>query len=65
MARLKTHRGIKKRFKFTKSGRIKYFRAGKSHILTKKQKGRKRMLRRASIISADDQKKIRRALPYG
>ncbi len=35
MPKMKTHSGAKKRFRITKSGKIKRGQAGKSHILTK------------------------------
>ena len=46
MPKLKTHSGAKKRFRLTKSGRVKRSHAYKSHILTKKTSKRKRGLRR-------------------
>ena len=36
MPKLKTNKGVAKRFKVTKSGRLKRHKAGHSHILTKK-----------------------------
>lgn len=64
MPKIKTHRGAAKRFKVTKSGKIKMSRAFKSHILTKKTSKRKRHLRKASILSKADHKRIKRLLPY-
>ena len=49
--KMKTHKGAKKRFKITGSGKIKRMRAFKSHILTKKDAKRKRRLRKASLVS--------------
>jgi large subunit ribosomal protein L35 len=49
--KMKTHKGAAKRFKITGSGKIKRFKANKSHILTKKSAKRKRRLRRPSVIS--------------
>ena len=40
--KMKTHKGAKKRFKVTGSGKVKRMRAFKSHILTKKDAKRKR-----------------------
>lgn len=45
MPKLKTHSGAKKRFKLTKSGKVKRAHAYKSHILTKKSTKVKRRLR--------------------
>jgi large subunit ribosomal protein L35 len=50
MPKMKTHKGAKKRFKITGSGKVKRMRAFKSHILTKKSSKRKRHLRRATTI---------------
>ncbi len=64
MAKMKTHRGAAKRFKLTKTGKIKRAKAYKSHILTKKTQKRKRNLRKAGILSSADQKRIKTILPY-
>jgi large subunit ribosomal protein L35 len=65
MPKLKTNRSAAKRFKITKSGKIKKDSAGRKHILGKKTRKRKRQLRQNSYLSAADEKKIRRLLPYG
>lgn len=63
---LKTSKSIAKRFKFTKKGKIKYQRCGKSHLLSKKESKRKRRLRKASFLRGQKLKRmIRRLLPYG
>jgi large subunit ribosomal protein L35 len=45
-AKKKTHRGAKKRFKITGTGKVLRHQSGKRHILTKKSRTRKRRLRR-------------------
>jgi large subunit ribosomal protein L35 len=65
MPKLKTHRGAAKRFKSTGTGKFKRSKAYKSHILTKKSTKRKRKLDTPTIVSAADQKKVQRMLPYG
>jgi large subunit ribosomal protein L35 len=61
--KMKTHKGAKKRFKVTGSGKIKRGKAGRSHILTKKTSKRKRTMRRpGEIATAGDQKRIKRLL---
>jgi large subunit ribosomal protein L35 len=62
MPKMKTHKGAKKRFKVTGTGKVKRMRAFKSHILTKKHPKRKRRLRRADLVSAGQRKTIRRLL---
>ena len=60
--KMKTHKGAKKRFKITGSGKIKRMRAFKSHILTKKDPKRKRRLRRGDLVSRGQEKTIKRLL---
>ncbi len=63
MPKMKTHKGAKKRFKITASGKVKRMRAFKSHILTKKSSKRKRRLRRATVITTrGEAKNIKRLL---
>jgi large subunit ribosomal protein L35 len=64
MPKLKTHRGAKKRFKFTASGKIKRNKANASHILTKKTQKRKRNLRQSTIVVKEEFKRLRDLLPY-
>ena len=65
MPKLKTNKATKKRFKFTKKGKIKRMRASKSHILTKKSRKRKRKLRKAALVYSGERKRLRKLLPYG
>ncbi|MCD6579491.1 50S ribosomal protein L35 [bacterium] len=51
--KLKTHKGAKKRFKVTGTGKIKIFHENKGHILTKKTSKRKRRLRTPTVISKE------------
>ncbi|HEV2016886.1 MAG TPA: 50S ribosomal protein L35 [Gemmatimonadaceae bacterium] len=63
MPKMKTHKGAKKRFKITGSGKVKRMRAFKSHILTKKSSKRKRRLRKATTIQTRGEvKNIKRLL---
>ncbi len=63
MPKMKTHKGAAKRLKKTKSGKIKRFKAFKSHILTKKSSKRKRNLRKSALVFKGDQKRIAQLLP--
>ena len=65
MSKLKTHRGARKRFKITGSGKVKRRHSLTRHILTKKSPKRKRHLGKATIVSAADSSKIKEMLPYG
>ena len=51
MPKMKSHKGAKKRFNVTGSGKVRRMRAFKSHILTKKTPKRKRRLRQPTIIT--------------
>lgn len=64
-AKMKTSSAAKKRFKFTKSGKIKMNRAFGKHILTKKSSKRKRSIRKSIIASGANKKNLARLLPYG
>ena len=60
--KMKTHRGASKRFKVTGSGKLKRNKACKSHILTKKTAKRKRGLRKSTIVTSADHKRIKAVL---
>ena len=61
--KMKTHKGAKKRFKVTGTGKIKRYRANNSHILTKKDAKRKRRLRRADLVATNGEiKHVKRLL---
>jgi len=50
MPKIKTRRSAAKRVKVTATGKIKHWSPGKSHILTKKSRKRKRKLRKARYL---------------
>jgi len=54
MPKMKTNSSAKKRFSLTGSGKIKRKHAYKRHILTKKEKDRKRGLRSDALVSKAD-----------
>ena len=63
MPKMKSHRGAKKRFSVTASGKVKRSKAFKSHILTKKTSKRKRRLRQAGIVATTgDTKRVKRLI---
>lgn len=64
MPKMKTRKGIAKRFKVTKRRKILRRKGGKGHLLTVKTKKRKRSLRRATLVSKSERVKILRLLPY-
>ena len=64
MPKMKTNRGAAKRFRKTATGRYKRGNAFHSHILTKKDRKRKRRLRGTDMVKDVDTKSVRRMLPY-
>ncbi|MDA1075258.1 MAG: 50S ribosomal protein L35 [Proteobacteria bacterium] len=62
MPKLKTKRGVAKRFRRTATG-FKHRSANRNHILTKKASKRKRQLRGLNDVAAVDVPSIRRLLP--
>ena len=59
MPKMKSNRGASKSFKKTASGGFKRKKAYKSHILTSKTTKRKRSLRKGTLVSAAEQKRVR------
>jgi large subunit ribosomal protein L35 len=64
MPKMKTHRGAAKRFKKTGTGKIRRHKAYKSHLTGKKSAKRVRNLRKATLVSPGDAKRIAPLLPY-
>ena len=63
MGKMKTHRGSAKRFKRTGSGKLRRFKAYKSHITGKKSPKRIRTLRKSTLVSKADMKRIGNMIP--
>jgi large subunit ribosomal protein L35 len=64
MPKLKSHRGAKKRFKKTATGKFMRPKAFKRHILTSKPKRRKRHMRGTQVVDAADAPRLKRMMPY-
>lgn len=64
MPKIKTHSGAKKRFKLTKTGKVKRAHAFKSHILNKKTTKRKRNLRKTTVADVTNTAAIKKMVPY-
>jgi len=64
MPKLKTHRGAAKRFRKTGTGKVVRAQAFKRHILTSKTRKRKRQLGGAVTVSAADERRLERMIPY-
>lgn len=64
MPKMKTKRAAAKRVKKTGTGQLVRSKAFKSHILTKKSSKRKRNLRKGTVVSASDMKRVASLVPY-
>ena len=62
MPKLKTKSGAKKRFKVTRTGKIKHKHAFKNHILTKKETKQKRRLTRKGVVNKADMSNVKEML---
>jgi large subunit ribosomal protein L35 len=62
--KIKTNRAAAKRFKVTGSGKIKRNKGFKRHILSSKNKKRKRNLRHATLVAQVQEKNVRKLVPY-
>lgn len=65
MPKLKSSKSVRKRIRFSKTGKIKHFKAGRRHLLGHKASKRKRQLGKAGYVSKADESAIRLLLPYG
>lgn len=64
MPKMKTKRAAAKRFSSTGTGKLKRFKAFKSHLLTSKTTKRKRNLRKATMLDATCVKSMKKCMPY-
>ena len=60
MPKQKNSSAAKKRFNVLKGGKVKRAHKNKRHILTKKETGRKRDLRRSAYVSSTQEKTIKK-----
>jgi len=65
MPKIKTHKGVQRRFHITGSGKIMRTKGGKSHLRRRKSKQVKRLFDEMLPVSPADRKQIKRLLPYG
>ena len=63
--KLKTHRGVHKRFKVTASGKILRGHSAKRHFTGLKASGRMRKLKKLTTVSSASVASIKQMLPYG
>jgi len=59
MPKLKPHKGILKRFKITRHGKVVAHHAGKRHLLSTKNTKRKRHLRKPGVLNPEPARRIK------
>ncbi len=64
MPKIKTNRAAAKRFKVTKTGKVKHKKAFLRHLLTSKSPNRKRGLRKAGVLRDTEAEVIKKLMPY-
>jgi large subunit ribosomal protein L35 len=62
MPKQKTHKGTKKRFRLTASGKAKHRHSGTSHLAARMSQKRKRNLRGTKLVDKTVEASIREAL---
>lgn len=62
MPKQKTHKGSKKRFRVTATGKVMHRQAGTSHLLSRMEHKRKRKLRGTTAVKPMEAKRIKIAL---
>lgn len=62
MPKMKSNRGAAKTFRKTGTGKLKRNKAYKAHILTSKSTKRKRNLRKATLVSEADSKRVKKMI---
>lgn len=65
MPKQKTHKGMKKRYKLTASGKAKHRKRGRGHLLSSKSSKRKKHLRQDAVVGGVWAKTIRIGLGPG
>ncbi len=64
MPKMKTNSSAKKRFRFSATGKIKFYSAGKRHGMSKRPQRMIRNARGPMIMEASDVAAIRKIMPY-
>ena len=65
MPKLKTHKGAKRRFRITGTGKLVRMKGHRSHLRRKKSARSKRLFSKKLEVSPSDVRRLKRALPYG
>jgi large subunit ribosomal protein L35 len=64
MPKLKTHKGAKRRFRITATGKVMHRKGQISHLRSRKAKRAKREISHLQMASDSMQKRVHRLMPY-
>jgi len=64
MPKMKTKKGVKKRFSYSGKNKVKRDKANKGHLRKSKNSKRRRSLRGSAIVHKSEQKMIKMLMPY-
>jgi large subunit ribosomal protein L35 len=64
MPKIRTHKGTKKRFRVTSTGKVMRRKAFRSHLLEHKSSKQKRQYRKQHEVGTGDRKTVIRLAPY-
>ncbi|NOZ04467.1 MAG: 50S ribosomal protein L35 [FCB group bacterium] len=62
MPKMKTRRGVSKRFKLTGSGKLRRNKANHRHMLIRRSNSAKRKMRKPGLVDSSERKRVRRML---
>jgi large subunit ribosomal protein L35 len=62
---MKTHKGAAARFRITGTGKLRRMKGHRSHLRRKKAAKVRRLYSQKLPVSAADQKRLQKLLPYG
>ena len=62
MPKMKSHKGAKKRFKVTGTGKVRGRHSHSSHILEKKSPKRKRGFKKARVLTGHDAPRVKKLI---
>jgi len=65
MPKLKTHKGAKRRFHITGTGKVMHRKGSISHLRMRKSKRAKGQIAKNQMAADPMQKRVHRLLPYG
>jgi large subunit ribosomal protein L35 len=65
MPKLKTHKGAKRRFDITGTGKVMHRKGSISHLRKRKSKRARRQIDKKLVASDSMQERVHKLLPYG